>query len=174
VHVLVEIAPFVFKPYVTEDKKGVKQLVVKCQNALYSTMVASLLFYKKFRNSLTGIGFTFNPYDPCVANKTIDGHQMTICFHVDDCKLIHCNPKAIDEMIRCLKHQYENIFENGSGKMTVSRGRVHTYLGMTLGSTARGQVKISMWSLWMKFWPLSTKWIHNREEQKLVLHRMIY
>jgi hypothetical protein len=70
-----EIAPFVHGPYVTEDKKGVKLLVVKCQNALYGRMVASLLFCKKFRNSLTGIGFTFNPYDPFVASKIIDGQS---------------------------------------------------------------------------------------------------
>jgi hypothetical protein len=47
-------------------------------------------------------------------------------------------------MIEYLQEEYKNIFEDGSGKMTVSRGKVHTYLGMTLDHTARGQVKISM------------------------------
>jgi hypothetical protein len=96
VHVLVEIAPLVYRPYATEDKKGAKQLVVKDQNALYGTMVAIPQFYNMLRNSLTGIGFTFNSCDLCVGNKTIDGHQMTICFHVDNCKLSHCNPKVIN------------------------------------------------------------------------------
>jgi hypothetical protein len=67
VDILVEIAPDVYKSYATTDKKGVRQLVVQCQNALYGTMVASLLYYHKFTKSLTGIGFKFNPYDPCVA-----------------------------------------------------------------------------------------------------------
>ena len=38
-----EIAPDVFKLHVITDKKGVKQLLVHFQNALYGTMVASLL-----------------------------------------------------------------------------------------------------------------------------------
>jgi hypothetical protein len=95
VDVLENIAADVYGPYITENKEGEKQLVVQCKNALYGTMVASLSFYKKFTNSLTGIGFVLTPYDPCVANKTIDGHQMTGCFHVDDCKLSHRDPKVM-------------------------------------------------------------------------------
>ena len=48
VGILVGIAPEVYKPYVTRDKKGVKQLLAQCQNALFGTMVASLLYYRKF------------------------------------------------------------------------------------------------------------------------------
>jgi hypothetical protein len=81
---LVDIAPDVYKGFVTKDKNGVSVLVVQCQNAIYGTMVASLLYYRKFRKSLEGNGFEFNPYDPCVANKTVRGKQITICFHVDD------------------------------------------------------------------------------------------
>ena len=118
-----EIAPDVYKSYATTDKKGVRQLLVQCQNALYGTMVASLLYYRKFTKSLTGIGFELNPYDPCVANKMIEGKQMTICFHVDDCKLSHRKPKVMDKMIAWLQQEYESIFEDGSGQMTVSRGK---------------------------------------------------
>jgi hypothetical protein len=50
----------------------------------------------------------------------IDGHQMTICFHVDGCKLSHKSPQAMDDMIAWLKEEYENIFEDRSGKMTIS------------------------------------------------------
>jgi hypothetical protein len=89
VDILVEISPDVYKYYVSKDKKGSKQLLVQCQNALYGTMAASLLYYRKFVNSLTDIDFVINPYDPCVANNMIKGDQMTICFHVDYCKLSH-------------------------------------------------------------------------------------
>jgi hypothetical protein len=89
VDILIQIAPDVYKSYVTTDKKGMKQLLVQCQNALYGTMVVSLLYYRKFTKSLASVGFKINPYNPCVANKTVDGTQMTICFHVDDCKLSH-------------------------------------------------------------------------------------
>jgi hypothetical protein len=89
VDILIQIAPDVYKSYVTTDKKGMKQLLVQCQNALYGTMVVSLLYYCKFTKSLASVGFEINPYNPCVVNKTVDGTQMTICFHVDDCKLSH-------------------------------------------------------------------------------------
>jgi hypothetical protein len=140
VDLLVEIAPDAYKPYVYKDRKGGNQLLVKCKNALY----ASLLYYRKFTKSLTDIGFKINPYDPCVANKMIDGEQMTICFHVDDSKLSHRKRKTMDKMIKWLRKNYELIFEDGSGKMTVSRGKVHKYLGMTLDYTKPGQVKVTM------------------------------
>jgi len=43
-----------------------------------------------------------NPYDPCEGNKMVDGNQMTICYHVDDCKLNHASAKANYEMIEWL------------------------------------------------------------------------
>jgi hypothetical protein len=135
VDILVQIAPDVYKSYVMTDKKGKKQLLVQCQNALYGTMVASLLYYRKFTKNLMSVRFKINPYNPCVAKKIVDGTQMTICFHVDDCKLSHHSRRANDNMIDWLRQEYERIFEDGSGKMTVSRGRVHKYLGMTLDYT---------------------------------------
>ena len=48
---------------------------------------AALLFYKRLRSDLENMGFKINPYDPCVANKIVNGHQMTICWHVDDLKV---------------------------------------------------------------------------------------
>jgi hypothetical protein len=107
-------------------------------------MVAGLLYYCKFVKSLTDIGFIINHYDPCVASKIIEGKQMTICFHVDDCKLSHLKKKLMDTMIEYLRQEYESIFEDRTGAMTVSRGKIHKYLGMTLDYTVRGQVKITM------------------------------
>jgi hypothetical protein len=43
VDILVEMSPEAYKSYVSQDKKGNKQLLVQCQNALYGTMVTSLL-----------------------------------------------------------------------------------------------------------------------------------
>jgi hypothetical protein len=113
--ILVQIAPNVYKSYVTTDKKGMKKLLVQCQNALYGTMVANLLYYCKFTKSLTSVGFKINPYNPCVTNKIVDGKQMTICFHVDDCKLSHGSSRVNDNMIDWLQQEYESIFEDGSG-----------------------------------------------------------
>jgi hypothetical protein len=146
VDIMVEIAPDVYKCYISKDTKGSKQLLVQCQNALYGIMVASLLYYRKFVKSLTDIDFVINPYAPCVANKMIEGDQMTICFHVDDCKISHCKTKVMDSIIEYLRQEYESIFEDGSGAMTVSRGNIHKYLGMTLDYSIRGQVKITMFN----------------------------
>ena len=39
------------------------------------------------------IRFKFNEYDACVTNRTIQGKQHTIVFHVDDVNSIHVNRK---------------------------------------------------------------------------------
>jgi hypothetical protein len=52
VDILVNIAPDVYKSYATTDKKGIEQLVVRCQNALYGTIEASTLYYRKFTSLL--------------------------------------------------------------------------------------------------------------------------
>jgi hypothetical protein len=144
VDILVEIAPDVHKPYVLKDKNGRNQLLVQFQNALYGAMVASLLYYRKSVKSLTDIDFIINPYDPCMANKKIESKQKTICFHVDDYKLSHRKTNVMDSMIEYLCQEYESIFEDGSCAMTVSRGKINTYFGMTLYYTVRGQVKRTM------------------------------
>ncbi len=48
VDVLVGIAPDVYGSYVSTNKAGQKVLIVECLNAVYGTMVAALLYYKKF------------------------------------------------------------------------------------------------------------------------------
>jgi len=87
VDILLEIDYDFYNKYVTINKKGEKVLLVQCMNALYGIMVASLMFYEKLVAALKSYGFEFNPYDACVANKTVDGSVVTICFHVDDCKI---------------------------------------------------------------------------------------
>lgn len=119
VDILVKIASDVYSKYISTDARGNKQLLVKCLNALYGTMVAALLYYQKFTRSLEEKGFKANPYDPCVWNKDINQKQCTICFHVDDYKISHTLPKVLDDIISWLKTDYESIFKDGSGKMTV-------------------------------------------------------
>jgi hypothetical protein len=102
VDVLVKVAPKVYGPYMLTDKQGRKQLLVECLNAIYVTMVASLLYYRKFTRSLKNQGYTMNPYDPCVWNKMIKKKQFTICFHVDNCKVSHKLARVVDEAIKWL------------------------------------------------------------------------
>ncbi len=48
-------------------------------------MLKSVLwFYKKLRADLEADGFIVNNYDTCVANKIVNGTQMTVTWHVDN------------------------------------------------------------------------------------------
>ena len=81
-------------------------------------------------------GFTVNPYDPCVVTKMIKGKQMTICWHVDDLKVYHVDEAEVTKIERWLKGLYGNI--------SVSRGKIHTYLGMQLEYTNEGKCFVTM------------------------------
>jgi hypothetical protein len=144
VDILCEIASETYLPFVTANKKGERILIVQCMNALYGTMVASLLYYKKFVRGLKREGFRLNPYDACVANKRVDGKVLTILFHVDDCKISHKSSKVVDDAIEWLRAEYEVIFEDGTGGMKVRRGKVHDYVGMRIDYSTKGEVHLTM------------------------------
>ena len=80
--------------------------------------------------------FLLNPYDTCVANKEINNKQCTIAWYVDDNKISHVDEKFVTYIIE----QIENKF----GKMTVTRGKEHTFLGMKLTLGTDGTVRIEM------------------------------
>ncbi len=77
VDLLVEIAPDVYGGHIVY-KRGTKVIYVQVLRALYGMLKAALLWYKKFRSDLEGIGFRFNPYDPCVADRMRNRRQHTI------------------------------------------------------------------------------------------------
>ena len=52
------------------------------------------------RSDLESIGFKVNPYDPCVADKTISRGQMTIIWNVDDLKIFHKDGWEINKIIK--------------------------------------------------------------------------
>ena len=64
---LIELDPNKFQSFVVYENGSKVSYVVNLR-ALYGMIVASLLWYNKFRNTLEKKGFKFNPYDPCVAN----------------------------------------------------------------------------------------------------------
>jgi hypothetical protein len=142
--ILVSIAPNVYGPYVTVSKKGEKQLLIQCLTALYGTMVALLLYYKKFVKSLKSKGFKLNPYVTCMANKQVNGEQLTVCFHVDDFKISHLTSKVVDKTIEWLQSEYKNVFKDGTGQMKVYCGKTHKYLGMSLDFSHPNQCRVTM------------------------------
>ncbi len=139
VDILVSIAPDVYGSYVSTNKAGQKVLLVQCLNAVYGTMVAALLYYKKFVKSLTKQGYKINPYEGCLANKVIKGKQVMICFYINGCKISHKSSAVIDDTIAWLRTEYKSIFEDGLGQMKVHRGKTHKYLGMLLDFSHKRQ-----------------------------------
>ena len=49
---LLDIAPKTCRKHITENKKGDKQLIVQCQNAIHGAMISSLPCCKKFTGSI--------------------------------------------------------------------------------------------------------------------------
>ncbi len=133
---MVKFAPQVYRKYVTLGNKGEPMLYVTLQKALYGCLRSALLFYLKLVADLEGYGFRLNPYDPCVANKIVNGKQMTLTFHVDDIKISHVDQLEVTKLIQWFKSIY-------GANVRVSRGTTHDYLGMML-SFSNGQVRISM------------------------------
>jgi hypothetical protein len=113
---MVSIDPALYGPYVITTKKGEKLLYVKMMKAMYGLLRAALLFYLKLRGDLEEFGFTMNEYDPCVANKMINGKQMTVTWHVDDLKASHEEEIELTKLVMFLGKKYGD-------KITVKRGR---------------------------------------------------
>lgn len=135
---LVRVNPRKYKTYVvTENRKLV--IYVRLLKALYGTMQASLLFWKDLTAVLKKSGFTINPYDECVANKMVDGKQCTVLWHVDDLKISHVSTSVVDGILDMLNKRYGK-----DAPLTVTRGLVHDYLGMTIDFTIKGKVMIKM------------------------------
>ena len=115
----IEIAPDVYGPVATKDRKGNTLVYVYLLKALYGLMEASLMFYQKLLKELKVKGFKPNPYDPCVVNKEVNGSQFTITLHVDDLKLSHKDPEEVTKMIDYLRDLYEELPKGEIKKMDV-------------------------------------------------------
>ena len=59
---LMKLEPKLGRKYVT-NKKGRMVLYVELEKALYGTLQAALLFWRKLTSSLQKWGFTINPYN---------------------------------------------------------------------------------------------------------------
>ena len=83
------------------------------------------------------ICFAVNTYGPCVANKMVNGSQMTVTLHVDYLKISHKDNLEVTKFL----HHFVQIYGEC---MTVHRGKVHDYLGMDLNFSTANTLKIGM------------------------------
>ena len=99
--------------FVTQEG-GKQVLYMSLKKALYGCLQSVILWYITFKNCLEHLDFKLNSYNPCVANKMINGEQCTICWYVDESKISHVDSKTVDWVI-------DNI-EKQLGKLTVKGG----------------------------------------------------
>ena len=144
VDLLLKLDSEFYGPFVTSYKKCDKVRIVKLPNGIYGTMVASLLYYKKFVNIVNKNGIKLNLYYPCAANIIANNKKQTIFFQVDDCKIIHQDSKMNEEFINILRNEYEGLFEDRSGKTKLRRGHIQEYLGMNLDYSMKGHLNFTM------------------------------
>jgi hypothetical protein len=129
----------------TVYERGKPVIYVILLKALYGTLQAALLFWENLSSQLQEWGFEINPYDFCVANKTINKKHCTIVWHVDDLKISHKDTCVVTTILNLLDARYgQEIVGGERAALTISRGKVHDYLGMTLDYSAPGKVKIDM------------------------------
>ena len=120
-------------------ERGEKVIYVELLRALYGTLRAARLFWEKLTSVVKSWGFEINPYDSCVANKTINGHQCTLTWHVDDLKISHKDPAVVTQIIEDLKNTFATL-----GELSISRGKRHDYLGMWLDFSEPGTLMVDM------------------------------
>jgi hypothetical protein len=66
-------------------------------------------------------------------------------WHVDDLKVSHVDTKVVTALLESLDARYgQEIVGGKCAPLTINRGKIHNYLGMTLNYTEAGSVKINM------------------------------
>jgi predicted CoA-binding protein len=68
---------------------------------------------------LQSMGFEINPYNPCVANKMVNGSQMTIRWHVDDLMISHLKQEEIMQVVQQIKDIYGKKLKENVGTPTM-------------------------------------------------------
>ena len=95
---------------------------------------SALLWYKLFTEVLQKEGFILNPYDACVANKTINGKQCTVGWYVDDNILSHVETTVVDEVLATIGGYFPGL--------SIERGNKLNFLGMEIDFFEKGKLKI--------------------------------
>ena len=139
VNMLLQIDNDMYKDYVVMEK-GEQVMYMELLKALYGTLRAACLFWQKLSKQLIGVwGFVPNKYNDCMVNKTINGHQMTVVRHVYNLKVSHVDAKEVEKFIQQMKETFGK-----DTPLSVSCGKIHDYLGMTLDFHNKGKVWIDM------------------------------
>jgi len=95
------------------------------------------VWYSDLRSKLEKNGFITNPYDACVLNKLgSDGVQITLVVHVDNRLVTSASVTNLASFELYLQSAYPQI--------SIHRGAILDYIGMTFDFTVPGEVSITM------------------------------
>ena len=141
---LVELDEKKWRKYLVKEN-GKWTICVLCDKYTYGTMNTALLSYKKLVKSFKGWGMTMNLCNLCVKNKMDDNKQITIIFYIDNLMLVHKNPIITTKYIKLLNEIYRS-----KDPLTVTRGKVHEYLDMTIDFLLKIGYSITQYDFAMK------------------------
>lgn len=74
----------------------------------------------------------------------VDNKQIIVVWYVDDLKISHEDPKAVTKSIQQLNTCYGKTPTSSITLLSVTRGKIHDYLGMKLDYSKDGKVAIDM------------------------------
>jgi hypothetical protein len=76
----------------------------------------------------------------CRANKNINVKQCSVLWHINDIKVSHINTGIVTNVLKLFNDEHSK-----EAPLTVTRGKVHKYLGMTIDyNSEKVKVKITM------------------------------
>jgi Reverse transcriptase (RNA-dependent DNA polymerase) len=106
------------------DERG--RLTGEALKAIYGCIESAKLWYETISSKLISIGYVRNPYDPCIFNKWHEPQrvQSSIGLHVDDTLMTCADLEVLESLVQWFIDEFEEL--------SVTRGLVHQYTGMTL------------------------------------------
>ena len=107
--------------------------------AVYGTLLAAIIFYKKLSKRFQDQGFICNDYDMCTFNKMMNGNQLMVQFHVDDLKASHPDLDVLWDFVNQLHKEFGKEHQ-----LTENIGKLNDYLGITIDYSIKGKVVFTM------------------------------
>ena len=110
-------------------------IIVELDRALYGCIESARLWFDELSSTLKEMGFIANDCDPCVMTRYNKGVRITVIIYVDDLLISSRLLTLILWVITTLEKKY--------GKLKVSSGKVHSYIGMVLDFTNPEYVSVN-------------------------------
>ena len=105
---MVNIVPQIYIQHVIYEKER-PILYVTLNKALYGCRILASLLYEHLVADMRGKGFEINPYYPFMANKMIGGNKIIVCWHVDELKVSHVEPKEVTNSMDWIEVSYRYL-----------------------------------------------------------------